>query len=352
MLGGLRARLDEDPILRGAVVPGRGARPARAGRAWRGVRRARAALRVALPRDRRPRRLPRRAVASDVQRELLLEATVERARLSVLAESAAPAGLRARGGAARGRARARAGGPGPLHPGAAGVGRGRAAARLRGRGGVRSTAATAARSSDAGPGGPRAVRLARARRAAARARALGRHPGLRLRLRRLHRAGAGRARDAGRALRRARGACRCRSSRAARRSGPPRRCTRGCPSWPRERVELAAVDEHYAAGSRAALHQVERGLFETATRRPRGGRRRDRLPLGGRGAGRGGAGGGAGARAAPRRHRARATWPWCSAIRRATRRSSSRCSAPTACPTRSTARCRSPTPGSAAACSR
>ena len=30
-----------------------------------------------------------------------------------------------------------------------------------------------------------------------------------------------------------------------------------------ERIELAAVDSHYAAGSRAALHQVERGLFES-----------------------------------------------------------------------------------------
>ena len=30
-----------------------------------------------------------------------------------------------------------------------------------------------------------------------------------------------------------------------------------------ERIELAAVDAHYAPGSRAALHQVERGLFES-----------------------------------------------------------------------------------------
>ena len=30
-----------------------------------------------------------------------------------------------------------------------------------------------------------------------------------------------------------------------------------------ERTELAAVDDHYAPGSRAALHQVERGLFES-----------------------------------------------------------------------------------------
>ena len=129
-----------------------------------------------------------------------------------------------------------------------------------------------------------------------------------------------------------------------RRSGPPPAVHARLSELATERIELAAVDDHYAAGSRAALHQVERGLFETDPPRAGGGRRRDRLPLGRRARGprwswrRRGCS--TCCAAAPRP----ATWRWCSATRRATPRSWSRCSAPTACPTRSTARCRSPTP--------
>ena len=119
-----------------------------------------------------------------------------------------------------------------------------------------------------------------------------------------------------------------------------------------DRIELAAVDDHYAPGSRAALHQVERGLFESDPPPPveagdaiafhsAGGARAEvelaaarvlDLLRGGTAPGRRGGG-------VPR-------------SRRATRRSWSRCSGPTACPTRSTGRFPSPTPASAAGCSR
>ena len=118
-----------------------------------------------------------------------------------------------------------------------------------------------------------------------------------------------------------------------------------------DRIELAAVDDHYAAGSRAALHQVERGLFESDPPPPV--EAGDAIAFHSAG----------GARAEVELAAARVldllrggTSPGDVAVvfrdPRATRRSWSRCSAPTACPIRSTARSRSPTPASAADCSR
>ena len=93
VLGGLRARLDEDPVLVVPDVRRRRARPARAGGARRGLRSARDALRVAVRRDRGAGRASPAAAASDFQRELIVEEAVRRARLEVLAESAGQPGF-------------------------------------------------------------------------------------------------------------------------------------------------------------------------------------------------------------------------------------------------------------------
>ena len=183
-----------------------------------------------------------------------------------------------------------------------------------------------------------------------RAGALGRHAGLLLRLRRLHAA-------------RARGA-----ARAGRPGGadvtvslpyePGREAFKATSTLREELVamgaeviHLEAVSDHYADDSRAALHALERGLFETVAgeavpgdggagaRRGRRARRAGAVRRGGAGAA------AAGHRAGRHRGghaRARAT----------TARWWSRCSAPTASRTRSTARCPWPTPASAAGCSR
>ena len=210
----------------------------------------------------------RERVVSDVQRDLLLEASVERARLSVLAESAERPGLRPRRRPAGLRARRRAGRPGALHPGAARAGRG------TGRGAPTrtrwppSTRGYRARARRGGSRRPRAVRLAGARRAAARARPLGRRPGLRLRVRRLHGAGAGRARDAGRALRRARGRVAAVRARPGGLQGHRDRRRRACPSWPRSGSSWRPWTTTTTPASRTALHHVERGLFEADAGEP------------------------------------------------------------------------------------
>ena len=67
---------------------------------------------------------------------------------------------------------------------------------------------------------------------------------------------------------------------------------------------LPPLDDHYAPGSRAALHHVERRAVRRR-RRAGGGRRRGLAPLGRRPAGGDRAGGRPRARAAPRRRRAR-----------------------------------------------
>ncbi len=93
VLGGLRARLDDDPILVVPTFARRGARPARARRPRRGLRRPRDALRVAVRGDRRAGGVRRPRPASDFQRELIVEEAVRRARLDVLAESASQPGF-------------------------------------------------------------------------------------------------------------------------------------------------------------------------------------------------------------------------------------------------------------------
>ena len=130
-------------------------------------------------------------------------------------------------------------------------------------------------------------------------------PRVRLRLRRLHAAPARRARDARRAA-----AARTWSrlaavtSPGARRSRPSRPRTRSCSRGRGREHALAPLDDHYAAESRAAAAprraQPVRGRRSTARR----GRRRDRVPLRRRPARRGRAGRRAPARAAARRRRA------------------------------------------------
>ena len=97
-----------------------------------------------------------------------------------------------------------------------------------------------------------------------------------------------------------------------------RACTRSCSRSAPTSTSSTPVDDHYAPESRAALHHLERLLFEDVPA-ARGRARAARLvPLRGRRARRGRAGGGAGAAAAARRASRRATWPWCSATPRAT----------------------------------
>ena len=302
MLGGLRARLDDDPIL---VVP-----------SFQDVEHAQRELdergavfgALVLRFEWLYREIARRAgtgdrVASEVQRQLLLEATVRAGRSARARRVGRPAGLRARGGPLRGGAGPRQGRPRPLHPGAAGMGRRRAR-----RGYADEVAAIYG-------GYRRALEQA----------------GLvdpELFAWRALDAPAARARRAGAARRCSSTASTTSPSSSSTRSRrwPPAADAHVCVSLPFEpgreafratagvharlseiatdRIELAAVDDHYAPGSRAALHQVERGLFESDPPPPVEAGRRDRLPLGGRRARRGGAGGGAGARPAARRHRA------------------------------------------------
>ena len=117
-----------------------------------------------------------------------------------------------------------------------------------------------------------------------------------------------------------------------------------------DELELAPVDDHYAPESRAALHHVERLLFEDDPPSKAEPGERDLVPLRGRGAGRGRAGRRAGPPAPAQRCRARRRRSGVQGARRATRRCSSRSSAPTGSRTRSTASCPSGTPASAAAC--
>ena len=115
VLGGLRDRLDEEPIL---VVPAfRDVEHAQRELAERGAvfGAQRTALRLAL------RQIARRAgysgrVASDVQRELIVEEAVRRARLDGARRVGGAARLRARRRALRGRAGALHGRARPLHP--------------------------------------------------------------------------------------------------------------------------------------------------------------------------------------------------------------------------------------------
>ena len=209
----------------------------------------------------------RARVASDVQRELIVEEAVRRARLELLAESAAQPGfvraaarLRRRAGALDGRA-------GALHPArcAPGPARARGALRGGGRGDL-----------------PRLPRRARGRRAGRRElfawRALdalrtepagwgatpvfvyGFDDFTPLELDALEtlagRCGADvtvslpfeRGREAFKAV--------------------AQRCTRSCSRWAAEELALAPLDDHYAPRSRAALHHLERGLFEDDAGQP------------------------------------------------------------------------------------
>ena len=171
VLGGLRARLDEDPIL---VVPSfQDVEHAQRELAERGAVFGALVLRF----EWLYREIARRVgvgerVASEVQRQLLLEATVAKADLSVLSESAAQPGFvraAARFVAELGRARVDPGrftqalrawaGDGPRRGYADEV----AAIYARLPAGARARR----------PGGPGAVRLASARRAAARPRRAG-----------------------------------------------------------------------------------------------------------------------------------------------------------------------------------
>ena len=117
----------------------------------------------------------------------------------------------------------------------------------------------------------------------------GRTPGLRLRLRRLQRARAGRARDAVAALRRRRHGLAARTSAAGR---PSRRVSgvhQELLAMGADELELEPVDDHYADESRAALHHLERYLFEDEPGEPVEPGGAVVLPLRGRRARRGGA---------------------------------------------------------------
>ena len=181
--------------------------------------------------------------------------------------------------------------------------------------------------------------------------ALGRDAGVRLRLRRLRRAPARRARHARATAAAPTSSCRCPSRRAGPRSRRSRACTRSCSRSARASRSLPPLDDHYAPEARAALHHVERSLFEdevdpvdagSAIEFHSAAGQRAEIELAGARAARPAA---RGRRA--RRHRRRAA-----PARATTPRCWSRCSAPTTSRSRSTARCRSGTPGSAAACSR
>ena len=104
VLGGLRARLDEEPILVVPAFAGRRARPARAGRARRRVRRARAALRLAVPRDGPPGGRAASGVASDVPARADRRGGGPARAARAARRVGCPAGLRARRGALRRRA--------------------------------------------------------------------------------------------------------------------------------------------------------------------------------------------------------------------------------------------------------
>ena len=311
MLGGLRARLDEDPIL---VVPAfQDVEHAQRELAERGAVFGALVLRF----ERLYREIAARAgygepVASEVQRQLLLEASVKAGRAERARRVGVAAGLRSGSGALRGRARAGPGGPGPLHAGVEGLGRGRAETALCRRGGG-DLRRLPARPRERRPRGPRAVRLARSRCAPAGARALGRHPALRLRLRRLHRARARRAGDAVGALRRAPVRV------AALRAG-----TGGVPGY-RDGARSAVRDRHRQAGAggggRALRGRLACGAPSGGARPVRGRSRRRRWRRGRRSPSTRPAG--RGPRSSWRRHACStccaaaprpATWRSCSAI--------------------------------------
>ena len=336
MLGGLRARLDDDPIL---VVPSfQDVEHAQRELAERGAVFGALVLRfewlyreIAAPRGHRRAGWPPRCSASCCSRP-----PSTRADLSVLAESAAQPGF------VRAAARfvAELGAPGWTPA---------ASPRRCGRGPATGPGARYADEVAAIYGGyRRALEQAglvdpelfawRALDApAARARPLGRHAGVRVRLRRLHRARARRPRDAGRPLRRVR--VRVAPVRAGQGGvpghgggarAPVRDRHRAHASWPRwTTTTRPARVPRSIRWSAACSRAIRRRRWRPATRSPstRPAAREPRWSWRRRGCSTCSA-------AAPRP----ATWRWCSAIPRATRRSWSRCSGPTACPTRSTAR--------------
>ena len=237
-------------------------------------------------------------IASSFQRELLVAEAVEQADLRVLAASARRPGFSraaARFLAEVGRAGHRAR---RARQRAERVGRRREPPRLRGRDRTDTRGLPCgARARRAGR--PRAVRVAHAERLPREPRGVGRHAGLRVRLRRLH----GRRARRGRGARRARGRdavvpVRARPARVRR----PRRDVRpAARRRPTTHVELEGVPDHYETASRAPLHHLERHLFD-AGGRPRRGRIGRPHPLGRRRAGRGRAGRRLRARAARGRH--------------------------------------------------
>ena len=339
VLGGLRARLDDEPILWSCRPSRTSSTPSAS---WPSAARysgSRAPLRLAVPRDRRPRR-PRRA------RRLRRPARADRrgggpprpARAARRVRR--PAGLRARRGARfvaeLGRSMV---GAGPLHPGAARVGRRRAAPPLR-RGGRRHLPRLPRRARGGRAGRPGAVRLARARRAAAiptagarpRCSSTGSTTSTRSSSTRSTRSPT---------LRRRRGRSRCRTSPAAPRSRRWRPSTRSCSPAARDEQRLPPLDDHYAL-SRAPRCTTSSATCSRTRRAPsRRARRSSSTPP---------------AASAPR-----SSWSgarrcstccapaWSRATSRScfragpatTPRCSSRCSAPTASRSRSTARCRS-----------
>ena len=190
--------------------------------------------------------------------------------LEVLAESAARPGFAARRRPLRGRARSGSMvEPARLHaaPCATGPATGRGAAtptrwpRLPAlpRGPRRG-----------GAGGRGAVRAGGALDALrARPRRWGAHAGVRLRLRRLHAARARRARELSPAAAGRTWSSRCRSSPAAWPSRPwPSGTRASCSSWPPRSGAGRRSTTTTPTGSRAALHHLERGLFETEPAAP------------------------------------------------------------------------------------
>ena len=277
VLDAFRARLDEEPIL---VVPAfddveHAQRELADGGAVFGARVVRFEWLFERWRARAGYRAP---VASELQRELIVEEAVrslDPSRALAALESARGPASRARRRGSSPSSSARWSSPAGFTQRPARLGRRRPAPPLCATRSPRSTAAYRERLEAGRPRRRRAVRLARARRAAPRARALGRHPRLRLRLRRLHPARARRARDARRALAGAdvtvslpyeRG-------RAAFKAVAP--CSSSCGAGRRGAARAAGARRPLRAGSRAALHHLERGLFEPDAAAPAAaGRRR------------------------------------------------------------------------------
>ena len=206
----------------------------------------------------------RARVLGPVARERLVRAVVAEADLHALARSAAAPGFAGGRRSAVRRARPLADRPRAVHARACATGR-PPARRRRTRASSRScTRPTTAGSTSSGAVDAEGLARAALDALRAAARRLARPAGVPLRVRRPDRAPARRDRDAGPPTRTS--ASRSRTSPAAPRS-PGSAATVELLKPLAERHESSrTASEHYAPAARAALHHLERGLFEAAAR--------------------------------------------------------------------------------------